>query len=212
MKLYYSPGACSLAAHVALREADRGFDMEKVDLRSHHTASGGDYYKVNPKGYVPALQIDATGTEVLTENAAILQYIADLVPAKGLAPPAGTFARYRLQEWLGFVGSEIHKQFSPLFAPDTPVPTQERLRSKIADRFNYTQAVLVDRAYLMGETFTVADAYLFAILRWCDRFDVDLEIWPNLDGYFQRIWERPAVQAALTAEGLIEHKRHRRTA
>lgn len=212
MKLYYSPGTCALAVHIALREAERGFDMERVDLRSHRTASGADYYAINPKGYVPALQLDTAGHEILTENAAILQYVADLAPARELAPPNGTFARYRLQEWLGFIGSELHKQFSPLFVPDTPVPTQERLRGKIADRFNFVQKVLVDRAFLMGETFTVADCYMFPILRWTDRFEIDLEIWPNLEDYYDRLQERPSVDAALTAEGLIEHKRHRRTA
>jgi glutathione S-transferase len=212
MKLYYSPGTCALAVHVALREAERGFDLERVDLRSHHTASGTDYYAINPKGYVPALQLDTAGREILTENAAILQYVADLAPARELAPPNGTMARYRLQEWLAFIGSEIHKQFSPLFAPDTPVPTQERLRGKIGERFNYVQKALVDRAYLMGETFTVADCYMVPLLRWCERFEIDLEIWPNLEDYYDRLQERPAVEAALAAEGLIEHKKHRRTA
>jgi glutathione S-transferase len=212
MKLYYSPGACSLAVHIALREAERGFDMERVDLRSHLTASGLDYRTINPKGYVPALQVDAQGGEVLTEVAAILQYVADLAPAHNLAPPNGTFARYRLQEWLAFISSEIHKQFSPLFAPDTPVPTQERLRGKIADRFGYLNEKLIDRGFVMGETFTVADAYLFTMLRWCERFEIDLEIWPNLDAYFLHVWERPSAQAALSAEGLLEHKRHRRSA
>lgn len=212
MKLYYSPGASSLAAHIALREAERGFDMERVDLRSHLTAHGVDYLTINPKGRVPALQIDAMGDEVLTELPAVLQYIADLAPARELAPPNGTFARYRLQEWLAFISSEIHKQFSPLFAPDTPVPTQERLRSTIGSGFNYLQIPLAERGYLMGETFTVADAYLFAMLRWCERFELDLQIWPNLDDYFLRLQQRPAIDAALNAEGLLEHKRHRRSA
>jgi len=209
MKLYYSPGACSLAPHIALREAERAFDLERVDLRSHRTATGLDFLTINPKGYVPALQMDG---EILTEGAAILQYIADLVPERGLAPPAGTFARYHLQEWLSFISSELHKQLSPLWSPDTPVPTQERLRGKVGDRYVYLADRLADRAYLMGETFTVADAYLFAILRWSERFDLDLQIWPNLDEYFQRVMQRSAVQAAMTAEGLIEPKRVRRSA
>lgn len=212
MKLYYSPGACSLAPHIALREADRKFELERVDLRSHRTATGTDYYAINPKGYVPALQLDGPGSLVLTENAAILQYIGDLVPECGLVPPNGTFARYHLQEWLSFIGGEIHKQFSPLFHPDTPVFTQERARGRIAERFSYLAGVLVDRGYLMGETFTVADAYLFALLRWSHRFDIDLQLWPNIDEYYQHITLRPAVQAALGAEGLLEHKRFKRTA
>jgi glutathione S-transferase len=212
MKLYYSPGACSLAAHIALREADRTFELERVDLRAHRTAAGTDYYTINPKGYVPALQLDGPGSLVLTENAAILQYIGDLAPERGLVPPNGTFARYHLQEWLSFIGGEIHKQFSPLFHPDTPAFTQERARGRIGERFSYLSGVLVDRAFLMGETFTVADAYLFALLRWSDRFGIDLQLWPNLDEYFLHITQRPAVQAALGAEGLLEHKRLKRTA
>jgi glutathione S-transferase len=212
MKLYYSPGACSLAAHIALREVDRPFDLERVDLRTRRTAAGVDFRTINPKGYVPALQVDTHGKTILTELAPILQYIADLAPEHGLAPPAGSLERYQLQEWLNFTATEIHKQFSPLFHPDTPPFTQERSRSKLGERFLYLSDVLTDRAYLMGETFTVADCYMFSLLRWGDRFELDLQIWPNLDDYFQRIFDRPAVQAALGAEGLLEHKRYRRTA
>lgn len=212
MKLYYSPGACSLAPHIALREAERAFELERVDLKSHRTASGIDYYTINPKGYVPALQLDERGALTLTENAAILQYIADLVPERRLAPPNGTFGRYHLQEWLSFIGSEVHKQFGPLWHPDTPVLTQERLRSKLGERYLYLGEVLVDRAYLMGETFSVADAYLFAVVRWSERFDLDLQLWPNLDDYYHRLLARPSIQAAMIAEGLIEPKRIRRSA
>jgi glutathione S-transferase len=212
MKLYYSPGACSLAPHIALREAERTFELERVDLRSHRTASGVDYLHINPKGYVPALQLDGPQSMILTENAAILQYIADLVPEHRLAPPSGTFARYSLQEWLSFIGGEIHKPFGWLFHPDTPALTQQRVRAKLGQRFLYISEVLIDRAFTMGETFTVADCYLYALLRWCERFDLDLQIWPNLDDYYLRIQQRPTVQAALGAEGLLEHKRYRRTA
>lgn len=212
MKLYYSPGACSLAAHIALREVDRPFDLERVDLRTRRTAAGVDFRTINPKGYVPALELDTHGSMVLTELAPILQYIADLAPDRGLAPAAGTLARYQLQEWLNFTATEIHKQFSPLFHPDTPPFTQERSRSKLGERFLYLSDVLTDRAYLLGETFTVADCYMFSLLRWGERFELDLQLWPNLDDYFQRIFERPAVQAALSAEGLLEHKRYQRTA
>jgi glutathione S-transferase len=212
MKLYYSPGACSLAPHIALREAERSFELERVDLRSHRTASGVDYFTINPKGYVPALQLDGPGSMVLTENAAILQYIGDLAPEHKLVPANGTFARYHLQEWLSFVSTEIHKQFGPLFHPDTPALMQERSRSKLGERFGYLAGVLQDRGYLMGETFSVADAYLFAMLRWTDRFDMDLQDWPNVDDYFDRLSQRPAVHAALGAEGLLEAKRVRRSA
>jgi glutathione S-transferase len=212
MKLYYSPGACSLAPHIALREADRMFELERVDLRAHRTAGGEDYYTINPKGYVPALRLDGPDSMVLTENAAILQYIADLVPERRLAPASGTFARYHLQEWLSFISSEIHKQFSPLFHPDTPALMQERNRSKIADRFGYVANPLAERDFVMGEAFTVADCYLFALLRWTERFEIDRTEWPALERYFQRVLQRPTVQAALGAEGLLEPKRYRRTA
>jgi glutathione S-transferase len=212
MKLYYSPGACSLAPHIALREVERTFDLERVDLRSHRTASGVDFYTINPKGYVPALQLDGPDSLVLTENAAILQYIGDLSPAHGLVPPSGTFARYHLQEWLSFVSGEVHKQFSPLFQPDLPPIMKERLRGKIGERFSYLSGVLQDRGFLMGETFTVADAYLFALLRWTERFELDRTDWPNLEDYYQRLNQRPSIQAALGAEGLLEPKRVRRSA
>lgn len=212
MKLYYSPGACSVSPHIALREAERTFELERVDLKTHRTASGEDFYAINPKGYVPVLQLDGPGSDLLTEGAAIVQYIADLAPERHLAPPNGTFARYHLQEWLSFISSELHKQFGPLFAPDTPAPVQERARGKLGERFVYLADVLVDRSFLMGETFTVADGYLFAMLRWCERFDLDLEIWPNVADYYRRVLARPAVQATLAAEGLVETRRIRRTA
>lgn len=212
MKLFYSPGACSLAVHIVLREVERSFELERVDLRSHLTTTGADFNQINPKGYVPALRLDGTGSDILTEVAAILQYVADLAPEHRLAPPNGTFARYHLQEWLSFIGTEIHKQFRWLFHPETPVPTAERARSKLGQRFTYIDGVLAGRAFLMGETFTVADAYLYAMLRWCERFDVDLHRWPKLEDYFHRIESRSTVHAALVAEGLIEHKRLRRSA
>lgn len=209
MKLYYAPGACSLAPHIALREADRRFDLERVDLKSHRTASGGDYMLVNPKGYVPALQIDG---EVLTENAAVLQYIADLAPEKRLAPPPGTIGRYHLAEWLNFIATELHKQFWPMFVTGTPRAIESRQRGKIGDRFLYVQDVLNDRGYLLGETFSVADAYLFVMLQWCDRFGIDLHLFPNLDDYEYRVAQRPAVQAAMRAEGLALRHAFKRSA
>jgi glutathione S-transferase len=138
----------------------------------------------------------------------VLQYIADLAPDRQLAPPSGTLARYRLQEWLSFIATEIHKQHGPLFDPDTPAYTQARSRAKLAERYVYLDRVLVDRGYLMGETFTVADCFLFAMVRWCERFDIDRQVWPNLDYYFLNILDRPTVQAALEAEGLVETHHH----
>jgi glutathione S-transferase len=201
MKLYYSPGACSLSPHIVLREAERRFDLERVDLRTHRTASGVDFMTINPKGYVPVLQLDGPDSMLLTEGAAIVQYIADLVPDQRLAPASGTLARYHLQEWLTFIATELHKQFSPLIERAQLPTVAERQRGKISKRLLYLQNVLDDRAFLMGETFTVADAYLFAILQWCEPNGIDLPLYPNVRDYHQRIAERPAVQAALAAEG-----------
>ena len=206
MRLYYSPGACSLAAHVALREAGRDFDLVRVDLRTHRIAGGGSYYAINPNGYVPALELDGPGSELLTETPAILQYVADLAPETRLAPPSGTFARYHLEEWLSFVASELHDPLDWLFAPDTPALVQQRVRAKVGERFRYLADVLADRGYLMGETFTVADAYLYTVLRWCERFAIDLPLWPNVDDYYWRVGERPAIEAALAAEGLVDRR------
>ena len=205
MKLYYSPGACSLAPHIALREAERTFDLERVDLETHRTSSGQDYMLINPRGYVPALRLDGPGSEVLFEAQVILQYIADLAPEKMLAPPQGTFGRYHLQSWLAFISTELHKQFSPMFGKPTEA-VAAGLRGKISERFIYLEDVLSDKACLMGERFTVADAYLFVMLQWADRFHIDLQLYPNLDDFEYRISQRPAVQAAMAAEGL--HGRH----
>ena len=212
MKLYYAPGACSLAPHIALREAERRFDLERVDLKTHRTASGADFLAINPKGYVPVLQLDGPGSTILTEAAAVLQYIGDLVPDTNLVPPSGTFARYHLQEWLNFISSELHKQFGPLFDPSTPDATAQGQRGKIGQRLIHLQDVLDDRAFLMGETFTVADAYLFVMLQWCSPHGIDLSIYPNLADYESRILQRPAVQAAMAAEGILTQRRERRSA
>ena len=201
MKLYYSPGACSLAPHIALREAGRHFDLERVDLKTHRTSAGSDFMLINPRGYVPALQLDGPDSDVLVENAALLQYIGDLAPEKLLVPPNGTFARYHLQSWLSFIGSEVHKQFSPLFGKLTEQVAAHQ-RGKIGERFLYLEEVLLDRGFLMGERFTVADAYLFVMLQWSEKFSIDLQLYPNLDDYEFRISQRPAVRAAMAAEGL----------
>ena len=205
MKLYYSPGACSLAPHIALREAERRFDLERVDLQTRRTASGRDFTEINPKGYVPCLEL--SGGETVTEAQVILQYVGDLVPDNDLIPAAGTFARYHAQEWLAFISTELHKQFGPLFKPGTPQATQAAQRGKIGERLTYVQEALSDRAFLMGESFTVADSYLFVMLQWCDKFSIDLSMWPILDDYEERIYHRPAVEAAMAAEGI--HGRHR---
>ena len=198
MKLYYSPGACSLTAHIALRESGVPFDTVKVNLKDHKTEAGADYYVVNPKGYVPTLELD--NGERLTEVQAIVQYVADQKPESGLAPTSGTMERYRLQEWLCFVSSELHKQFSPLFNAAAPEPWKDLLRDKINKRFEYLAGKLKEQDYLTGSTFTVADAYLFVTLRWAK--GMKFEFPAELEAFFQRVNNRPKVIEALQAEGL----------
>ena len=200
MKLYLTPYACSLSPHIALREAGIPFDIEVVDLGTKKTKSGGSYTSVNPKGYVPALEIE--GGQVLTEGPAIVQYIADQKPASKLAPPAGSFERYRLQEWLNFITSELHKSFGALFS-NPPEAWKETLKTRIAGRFDMLSKSLQGKDYLMGSTFTVADAYLFVILSWTGHVGIDLSKWPVLTAYFERIKARPAVKAALDAEAKL---------
>ena len=212
MKLYYAPGASSLAPHIALREAERHFDLERVDLVTRRTASGRDYREVNPKGYVPTLELDGAQGETLTEVQVILQYIGDLAPEHHLVAPSGTFARYHLQEWLAFISTELHKQLRPLLDGNLPASVQAGLRAKVNERMLYLQDILADRPYLMGETFTVADAYLFVMLLWCERLGLELQLWPNLDAYESRIADRPTVEAALAAEGIAARHRLRRSA
>ncbi len=202
MKLYYSPGACSLSPHIVLRETGQPVDLVKVDLKEHKTADGADYLAINPKGYVPVLQLD--DGSVLTEGPAIVQYLADQVPASKLAPAAGTMERYRLMEWLNFLTSEIHKGFSPLFRPTASEETKAMFREALARRFDYLSDRLRDKPYLMGDGFTVADAYLFTLLGWCRLTGIDLEKWPVLTAYRERIAARPAVRVAMKAEGLIK--------
>ena len=212
MKLYYAPGACSLAPHIILREADRHFDLERVDLETQRTASGRDYMTITRKGDVPALELDGPGGELLTEAEVVLQYIADLNPEAHLIPPNGTFARYHAQEWLAFIARELDKELALLFEPGVPASVQAKHRGKINERMLHLQDVLVDRAFLMGESFTVCDAYLFVMLQWCEKLGMELQLWPNLDAYESRIAHRPAVEAALAAEGLLQHHRYRRSA
>jgi glutathione S-transferase len=205
MKLYYSPGACSLSPHIVAREAALPLTLVRVDTKSKKTAAGDDYLAINGKGYVPLLELD-DGTR-LTEGPAIVQYLADRVPQKQLAPANGTVDRYKLQEWLNFITAEIHKQFSPLFDATMPEEFKARLRDKLAGRFDWLAAELGDREYLMGSTFTVADAYLFTVLNWTQWTGIDRSRWPVLDRYVARIAARPAVQAALLAEGLLKRER-----
>lgn len=202
MKLYYTPGACSLSPHIVLQEAGLKFDIEKVDLAAKKTETGADFRAVNPLGYVPALQLD-DGT-VLTEGPAIVQWIADQAPGKGLAPAAGTRERTQLQSWLNFLSTEIHKGFSPLFAADTPEDYKPIVKTRLGARFDWLDAELGKRPYLTGSTFTVADAYLFVCTGWGQYVGVDIARWPNLVAFRERVGARPGVQAALKAEGLIK--------
>jgi glutathione S-transferase len=198
MKLYYSPSACSLSPHIALREAGLDVELVRVDLGSHKLPDGGDFTQINPKGYVPALELD--NGSVLTEGTAIVQYIADLKPESGLAPKAGTFARYQLQEWLGFINSEIHKGFGPLFNPGTPEEYKATARKNLGLRLAYVAAHLEKNDFLTGAQFTVADGYLFTVLNWGPWTGVDIAAWPSLVAFQQRVGSRPAVLAAQAAE------------
>ena len=202
MKLYYSPGACSLSPHIVAREAGIEVDLVKVDLKARTLEDGGDYARINAKGYVPALALD-DGT-LLTEGPAIVQYLADRNPDSGLAPSNGTLERYRLQEWLNFLTSEIHKSFSPLFNPAAAEGWKQVARENIVRRFDLITERLGPSAYLMGERFTVADAYLFTLLNWCQWTGIDLARWPALKDYLARVAGRPKVQEALRAEGLAK--------
>jgi glutathione S-transferase len=202
MKLYYASGACSLSPHIVLLEAGLKATLVKVDTKSHKTEGGGDYYAINPKGYVPLLELD--DGDRLTEGPAIVQYIADRNPASKLAPAAGTMERYHLQEWLNFITAELHKQFSPLFQPTTPAEYKEMLKEKIGKRFDWVAEQLKGKDYLMGSTFTVADAYLFTMLTWTKHVGIDLARWPVLTAYRARVTARPKVREAMIAEGLIK--------
>lgn len=202
MKLFYSPGAGSLSPHIVLREAGLDFDLEQVSLSTKKTGSGDDYTADNPKGYVPALILD--DGQMLTEGPAIVQYLADLVPEKQLAPAAGTMQRYRLMEWLNYISTELHKGFSPLFNPRAPEEWKAVARETLGRRIALVAERLASSNYLLGEKFSVADAYLFTVLGWARYVKFDLSPWPLLADYQKRIAERPAVRAALIAEGLIK--------
>ncbi len=197
MKLYYAPGACSFAPHVALQDAGMKFTPVKVDLRSHKLADGTDYYTINPKGYVPLLELD-DGTR-LTEVAVILQYIADRKPGT-LAPAFGGLDRYQQMEWLNFIATELHKGFGPLWYPDTPQATRDTTIEKLNKRFGLIAETLAKRSTIAGDKVTIADAYLFTILSWAKFLKVDLTPWPALGQYLERIGARPSVQEAKRIE------------
>jgi glutathione S-transferase len=201
MKLYYSPGACSLSPHIVLREAGLEFTPVLASTKTHKLADGSDFYAINPKGYVPLLELD--DGQRLSEGQVIVQFIADQVPAKHLAPPAGTMARYRVMEWLNFITSELHKGFSPLFNPAMPEEAKVLARAKLGDRLKWVDGQLAGKAYLMGDTFCVADAYLFVVAGWGRHVGVDITPLPNLSAFMARMMARPAVQQAMKAEGLI---------
>jgi glutathione S-transferase len=202
MKLYYSPGACSLSPRIALTEAGLAFEPVLASTKTHKLQDGTDYYGINPLGYVPLLELD-DGT-LLREGPAIVQYIADLVPTKNLAPANGTLQRYRLQEWLTFIGTEIHKTFSPLFSPATPEDYKTIAKEKLVSRLKWLDGQLEGKQYLMGDHFSVADGYLFTVTNWAKPLSIDLSGFPNLLAYRARVAARPAVQEAMKAEGLTK--------
>jgi glutathione S-transferase len=201
MKLYYAPGTCSQSPHIVAREAGLPLTLVRVDNKNKTTESGEDYRAINPKGYVPLLELD-NGVR-LSEGPAIVQYLADLAPASKLAPANGTLERYQLQEWLNFITSEVHKQFSPLFDATMPDEAKEKFRNRLATRFDWIAGQLKGRDYLMG-SFTAADAYLFVVLGWTKFTGPDLARWPVLQDYVARVAARPHVQEALKAEGLLK--------
>jgi len=202
MKLYFSPGACSLSPHIVLREAGLPFTLEKVDLRTKTTADGRDFRAINPKGVVPVLEMDQGG--VLTEGPAIVQYVADLAPASGLAPAAGSMERYRLAEWLNFISTELHKNYSPLFRPELSDDIKTYARANLNQRYAYVESMLGGRDFLMGAQFTAADAYLFVVTNWARAVKLDLSAHANVLAFHARVGARPAVRQAMRDEGLLD--------
>ena len=202
MKLYYSPGACSLSPHIALLEAGLPYDLVKVDLRAKKLENGDDFLQINPKGQVPALSLDSG--ELVTEGPVIVQMIADKAPSKNLAPARDSAERYKLLEWLNFITGELHKNFSPLFNPAIPDEVKKFFADRIMGKFKYIESQLAGRDYLMGKQFTVADGYLYTMLRWADGHKLDLSGLPNVTAYKARVAARPKVQEALTKEGLMK--------
>ena len=200
MQLYYSPGACSLASHITLREAGLPVELKKADTKTKKLEDGSDYFAVNSKGSVPALRLD--DGQVLTEGPAILQYLADQKPESKLAPKAGTLERYRLLEWLNFITSEVHKSFSPLFNPAADAAVKQYTTQNLEKKFDWINKQLAGKQYLTGDQFTIADAYLFVVVNWSNFVGIDLGRWPALKAFQDRVAARPKVQEALAAEGL----------
>ncbi|MBI3897654.1 MAG: glutathione transferase GstA [Gammaproteobacteria bacterium] len=200
MRLYYAPGACSMAPHIVLREAGYTFELTKVSTSKHETENGEDYLKINPKGYVPTLQLD--DGQRLTEVAVVLQYLADQKPEAGLAPKTGTMERYRLMEWLNFISSELHKSLGGLFKPNITPEWREGVIALFSKRCDWLEPQLAGKSYLMGDKFSIADAYLYTVLRWTSVLKVDMSKWPGLQAYVQRVGERAAVKETAQAEGL----------
>jgi glutathione S-transferase len=202
MKLYYSQGACSLAPHIVMHEAGLAFEAISAPTKTHQLSDGTDFYTINPLGYVPFLVLQDGRS--LHETPAIVQYLADLVPEKHLAPANGSFERYQLQQWLTFIGTELHKNFSPLFNPAAPLEGKEQAKQTLAKRLAWVDGELAGKDYLLGTTFSVADAYLFTVTNWARLVKVDLSTFANLLAYRARVGERPGVQAAMRAEGLLK--------
>lgn len=204
MKLYYSPGVCSLSPNIIAHEIGLPLDLEKVDTKAKRTETGRDFLAINPKGYVPVLELD--NGELLTEGPAIVQYVADQKPESGIAPPNGTLARSRLQEMLGYINSEIHKTYSPFFKPDTPAETLAERTAYLRKRYQFVEDILTKQEWLMGDKFGLADAYLFVVTNWAKGIKFDLSDFPALQAFQKRVAGRPAVQAAMAAEGLTKNK------
>ena len=202
MKLYYSPGACSQAAHIVLHETGFSHDSSRVDLRAKTLEDGSDYLRVNPKGAVPALELE--NGEVLTENAVILQYLGDRSGSTDLLPPLGDFRRYRVLEWLNFVATELHKGFAPLWNPAAASEWKQATRDQLGKKFDFVEQQLGDGPFLTGNRFTIADAYLFVMLGWTAVTDIDLARWPNLTAFYERAAQRPSARQVLQFEGLAE--------
>jgi len=202
MQLYFSPGACSLASHIVLREAGLPFDLKRADLKAKKLDDGSDFLAVNSKGAVPAIRLD--NGQVLTEGAAILQYLADQKPESGLAPKNGTFERSRLQEWLNYIASEVHKSFSPLFNAANDPAVKEYALTNLRKKFDWVNTQLAGKKYLTGDTFTIADSYLFTVVNWTNGLGIDLTPWPALKEFQARVAVRPSVQEAMAAEGMIK--------
>jgi glutathione S-transferase len=202
MKLYFAPGACSLSPHIVLREAGQNPELIQVDLKEKKTKDGGDFTKINSKGQVPVLQTD--DGDILTEGPVIVQYVGDKAPGSKLVPPAGSKERYKVQEWLNFITSELHKSFGPIFRPTTPDAFKAISKENIANRFKWIDGQLAGKQYLMGDTFTAPDAYLYVMTRWAGRVEVDISQLSNLKAFAARVEARPKVQEALKAEGLVK--------